>query len=98
MSRFSSRKVSEGGEAASCCSKSPWLRVRLECSWEVGGREGGKGGRVQELERELGQKSEEKRGEDDKKWAVLEQEIKGRWCVLVLSFTVLLFFLKKRER
>lgn len=35
--------------------------------------------------------------EDDKKWAILEQEIKERWCVLVLSFTVLLFF-KKKER
>ena len=44
MSRFSSRKVSEEGAGASRCSKSPWLRVHLECSWEVGGRGGGKGG------------------------------------------------------
>ena len=44
MSRFSSRKVSEKGEkGVSCCSKSPWLRVCLECSWEVWG-ESEKGG------------------------------------------------------
>lgn len=35
--------------------------------------------------------------EDDRKWAILEQEVKGRWCVLVLSFTVLLFIVKKER-
>lgn len=33
--------------------------------------------------------------EEDRRWAIWEQDIKGRWCVLVFSFTV--SFKKKRQ-
>lgn len=76
-------------------SKSPWLRVCLECSWEAPGKAGGEG-RAQEREDGLGGKGGREGGNHDRKKAVLEQEIKGRGCVLVLSFTVL--FKKKRRK
>ena len=61
MSRFSSRKVSEKGEkGVSCCSKSPWLRVCLECSWEVSG------------ESEKGVWGKRQGKDDDRKCAILE--------------------------
>lgn len=78
--------------SVSCCSKSPWLRVCLECSWEVGGKGGGKGGGgYRNFGMDLDSRMEkEKREGGDRKWAISERGIKGRWCVLVLSFTVLL--------
>ena len=54
---------------------------------------------MQELQDEPGREYGERQGKgDDRKYAILEQEIKGRWCVLVFSFTGLLFFsfLKKK--
>ena len=54
---------------------------------------------MQELQDEPRRECGERQGKgDDRKCAILEQEIKGRWCVLVFSFTGLLFFLSLRKK
>lgn len=78
------------------CSKSPWLRVCLECSWEVPGK-AGREGRVQELKDGLGRKSgkREKGGTMTGRGPFQNRKSKEDG---VFWFLVLLFCLKKKTK
>lgn len=83
------------GEELSRRSKSPWLRVCLECSWEVLGK-AGKEGRMRELENGLGRKSgEREKGEtmtgSGPFWNRKSKE-GGVFWFLVLLFCFFFFF------